>query len=238
MRKMMLTALFMGLFAVAGWCQEVRPLFVTLTHRSDAEVNRGRPQDQPVSLTLPADTLVAVQMLSGVHTRISRVNDPIMAQVLKPVYVGGHLALPSGTLLDGRVTFVRPTGHLHRAAELGLRFERIMLPDGQAESIGAILSTMDTPEKLHLRLDSEGHLSATGGFSWKALLGGFVGLGALGGVRAAMVAPVAVSSVVPLGGAALTGFELLWPRGRDVDLPPETNCRVRLNQPLTVRVQW
>jgi hypothetical protein len=237
MRRAILAVLVTGLFALAAWSQEAPPLF-TLTHRSELGVNRGVPRSEPLSLTLPADTLVAVQMLSGVHTRISRVNDPIMAQVLLPIYVRGHLALPKGTLLDGRVTFVRPTGHLHRAAELGLRFERIMLPDGQAESIGAILTAMDGPEKLHLRLDSEGHLSATGGFSWKALLGGFAGLGALGGVRAAMVGPAAISSVVPLGGAALTGFELLWLRGRDVDLPPETHCRVRLNHPLTVRVQW
>jgi hypothetical protein len=44
---------------------------------------------------------------------------------------------------------------------------------------------------------------------------------------------------VPLvGGVALLGYAALWPKGNDVNVPPQTQCRIRLNYPVTVRVQW
>jgi hypothetical protein len=237
MRNGILAVLAIGFFALGAGAQEGGPFF-TLTRRGAPEVSGNAAQSEPSSLTVPAETEVAVQMLSGVHTQISRVNDPIVARLLQPVYVNGRVALPSGSLLNGRITLVRPTGHLHRPAELGLRFERITLPDGQADSIAAVLAAIDDAKKLHLHLDAEGHLIGSRGLSVKALLGGFVGLGALGTVRAALVSPTAVSALLPLGGAAVAGFEILFPRGSDINLPPETHCRVRLNYPLTVRVAW
>ena len=43
---------------------------------------------------------------------------------------------------------------------------------------------------------------------------------------------------LPATGGGLVGFELLWPRGNDVHVPPETRARIRLNYPVTVRVVW
>lgn len=237
MKKPILAAAIMGLFLLPAKSQETFPPSL-LTHRPrlTAKIRASRPD--PVSLTVPAETEVAVLVLSGVHTRVSHVDDLVTARLLQPVYVNGRLALPSGSLLDGRITLLRPSGRLHRPAELGLRFNKITLPDGQAEPTAAILAAMDNSKALGLHLDAEGHLTGGRAFSWKSLLGGFVGLGALGTVRAAMVGPAAASAILPLGGAALAGFEILWPRGRDVNLPPDTPCRLRLNYPLTVRVAW
>jgi hypothetical protein len=41
-----------------------------------------------------------------------------------------------------------------------------------------------------------------------------------------------------IAGAAVIGYEILWPKGHEVNLPPETRCLMRLNYPLTVRVSW
>lgn len=237
MRNGILAVLAIGFFALSAGAQEGDPPF-TLTRRGAPEVSGNAAQGAPSSLTVPAETEVAVQMLSGSHTQISRVNDRIVARLLQPVYVNGRVALPSGSLLDGRITLVRPTGHLHRPAELGLRFDRITLPDGQADSIAAVMAVIGDAKKLHLHLDTEGHLIGSRGLSVKSLFGGFVSLGALGTVRAALISPTALSALLPWGGAAVAGFEILFPRGSDVNLPPETYCRVRLNHPLTVRVAW
>lgn len=237
MRKAVLGVLLVGSLALCAWSQEVQPGSV-LMRRAEAPAGINSAPEAPSALTVPAETEVAVLMLSGIHTRVSRVNDLITARLLQPVYVNGRVALPTGSLLDGRVTMIRPSGHMHRPAELGLRFDRITLPDGQAKSIAAILASLDKSEQLRLRLDTEGHLIATSEFSWKSLFAGFAGLGALGGVKAAAVSTAALSKVLPLGAGGWLGFELLWPRGRDVNLPPETLCRLRLNYPLTVRVAW
>ncbi|MBI1941288.1 MAG: hypothetical protein HYS33_07250, partial [Acidobacteria bacterium] len=75
------------------------------------------PRGQPTSallaesaadetLTIPAATEAAVQLLSGIHTQVSHVDDPIRAELVQPVSVNGRVALPPGTLLDGRITHI------------------------------------------------------------------------------------------------------------------------------------
>jgi hypothetical protein len=237
MRKTILGLLAMAVCALPAWAQEVGPRSV-LMHRAQAPANLGPHEKAPSTLTVPAETEVAIQMLSGIHTRVSRVNDLVMARLMQPVYVGGRVALPSGSLLDGRITMIRPSRRLHRPAELGLRFETITMPDGQEESIAAVLTALENSAQFRLRIDAEGHLFASREVSRKSLFAGIAGLGAFGGVKAAGAGGAALSKVLPLGSAAWLGYEILWPHGRDVNLPPETLCRLRLNYPLTVRVVW
>ncbi len=193
----------------------------------------------PLTLTIPAETEATVQILSGIHTQVSRVDDPIRARLLRPVVVNGYIALPLGTLLDGRITRIRPPGHLHRPAELGLRFERITLPDGQVEPITAVLADLDNPRRTKTRLDSEGYLKGGRLVAWKSVAGGLAALGTFATLKATIAsASSAAWPALPLGGTALLGYEMLWRRGRDVHVPPQTRCRIRLDYPLTVRVPW
>jgi hypothetical protein len=177
-------------------------------------------------------------MLTGLHTRISQVNDPVTARLQQAVYVDGQIALPPGSILNGRVTRVELAGRMRHPAELGLRFESITLPSGETEPISAVLAALEKPGLAKAKLDSEGHLKGTRGISFKALTGGLTGLGALSIGKATLAAGSAVSTFVPVGGAAVLGFAALWPRGNDVNVPPDTNCRIRLNYPVTVRIRW
>jgi hypothetical protein len=236
MAKTFWAALAMALCTLAAWSQDAASRFV-LTHRSESALMLGSVESPRQTLTVPAETEVPVQVLSGIHTRVNHVNDFITARLLQPVYVNGYVALPSGSLLDGRVTFVRSSGRWHRSAELGLRFERITLPNGQEEPLAAVLGSLEKVPALDFHLDAEGHLVGGRGFSWKSVLVGVAGMGALGGVKAA-TGPAVLSKFLPLAGAALVGYEIAWPRGHEVNLAPETRCRLRLNYPLTVRVPW
>jgi hypothetical protein len=166
------------------------------------------------------------------------VDDLIQARLLEPVYVNGQVALPLGTLVDGRITSIRSARRLNRPAELLLRFERVTLPNGQAEPIRAELAAFDNPGPPKSRLDSEGHLKGTRAFSWKVFVGGFAALGTLVAAKASFASSAALAPWAPAGGAALLTYAFVWPRGNDVHLPPQTRCRIRLNLPLTVRVQW
>ncbi len=225
------------LVALAGWAQEPQS-GARLPHRSQSAPSLAPNSVMPPTLTVPADTEVNVQMLSGIHTRINRVDDLVMAKVMEPVYVNGRVALPSGTLLDGRITIIRPSGHIHRSAELGLRFDKILLPNGEEKPITGLLAQAEMPKSLNLRLDAEGHLRGSRGSSWKSLFGGAAAFGTFGVLKVAAVTGSAMTWALPVGGAALIGYEVLWSRGPEVNLPPETRCRVRLSYPLTVRVMW
>ena len=189
-------------------------------------------------LTVPADTEVKVQVLSGIHSQINHVNDPVIAEVLKPVFVGGKLALPPGSLLDGHITLIRNAGHMHRSAELGMRFDHITLPDGQEKPVAAVLAALEHPEMLDIHLDQEGHLTSNRTRSWKFLVGGVSALGTFGALKLAAVGSAGATIALPLGGAALISYEALWQKGHEVNMPPDTQCRLRLNYALTVHMPW
>jgi hypothetical protein len=238
MTKMISTLTVLIFFVGTCLAQDASPS-LALTPRGEARSTSSSGPALIETLTVPAETEAAVMMLSGLHTRVSRVDDPVTARLQRAVYVDGQIALPPGSLLNGKVTRVQLAGRMHRPAELGFRFESITLPDGQTEPISAVLAALDKPGLPKARLDPEGYLKGTRGFSLKALAGGFTALGALGVGRAAFAASSAVGTFVPLaGGVALLGYAALWPKGNDVNVPPQTQCRIRLNYPVTVRVQW
>jgi hypothetical protein len=190
------------------------------------------------TLTVPADTEASVQLLSGLHTRVSHVDDPVTAELIRPVYVNGRVALPQGTLLDGRVTQVRTAGRMGRAGEIGLRFESITLPDGQEQPIAAYLTGVDDALAGKTRLDSEGHLKGPGGSTWKRIAGGLIALGAVSTAGVSAAGTAALAAILPVGGSAVFSYALILPRGGDVHIPPDTRLRVRLHNDLTVRVHW
>jgi hypothetical protein len=236
MMKLTRAAVFIAALAFSAVAQEAIPT-APLSHRGTFLADLAS-QPKPLTVTLPAETEVNVEVLSGIHTQINRVNDPVIAKVLAPVSVKGKIALPTGSLLDGRITLIRNSGHMHRPAELGLRFERITLPDGQEKPIAAVLAALENPEALDFHLDAEGRLTGNRTISVKAVFGGIAALGTYGALKMAAVGSSGVSLVLPLGGAALIGYEAFWRRGREVNVPPDTHCRLRLNYPLTIRVPW
>jgi hypothetical protein len=228
-------AVFMVVFALTAMAQDFS-LGESLSHRMTT--NESASAAERATLTVPAETEVKVQVLSGIHSQINHVNDPVVAEVLKPVFVEGKLALPPGSLLDGHITLIRNAGHVHRGAELGMRFDHITLPDGQEKPVAAVLAALEHPEMLDIHLDSEGHVTSNRAVSWKAFAGGFTALGAFGALKIAAVGSAGATLALPLGGAALISYEALWRRGREVNMPPDTQCRLRLNYPLTVHIPW
>ena len=235
MRYLRQAAIFIGVVAITAMAQEFNP-GAQLSHRNTTD--ESAITAERVALTVPAETEVRVQVLSGIHTQINHVNDPVVAEVLKPVLVEGKIALPPGSLLDGHITMIRGAGHLNHSAQLGLRFDHITLPDGQEKPIAAVLAALEHPELLDIHLDPEGHLTSNRAMPWKGLAGGFGALGAYAALKVAAVGSAGATIALPLGGAALITYEALWHRGREVNMPPDTQCRLRLNYPVTVHIPW
>ena len=119
--------------------QEVLPP-LELPHRDGQGLARIESTKQSETLTVPSETQVSVEMLSGIHTKINRAEDLVTARLVQPVYVNGRVALPSGSILDGHIMTIQNAGFVHRPAKLRLRFDKIVLPDGQGESIGGVIA--------------------------------------------------------------------------------------------------
>lgn len=192
----------------------------------------------PSTVVVPAETEAEIQLLSGIHSGVSHVGDPFAAQLVRPISVDGQVVLPAGSFIEGRITSIRPAGRMRRAAELGLRFELVTLPDGKNQAISALLMNLDALPRTHTQVDSEGMLKGTSAGTWKRLTAGFLGLGAASAIGTQIAGAAALGLTVPLGGGAVLGYSFLVPKGNDVHVPPDTQMRIRLRHPLTVRVDW
>jgi len=205
---------------------------------SSAAANNQSVVIMPSTVTVPAETEADIQMLSGIHSSVSHVGDPFAAQLVHPIRIGDQVALPAGSVIDGHITYIRPAGRLRRSAELGLRFDVVTLPNGESLPISALLTTLDAMPQTHTSVDSEGVLKGTNDGTWKRLAGGFVGLGAVSAIGTQIAGAAALGITLPVGGGAVLGFSFLAPKGSEVHVPPETQMRIRLRRPLTLRVNW
>jgi hypothetical protein len=190
--------------------------------------------DSSPLLTVPAETEASIVLLSGIHTKITQVHDPVEGQLLSPVYVNGQLALPQGTLLYGRVTNVRSAGRVHRPAEIGFRFDEVSLPDGETEPVTARLAALENPGIM--KVDREGDLKGGRQFSWHFMTGALIGAGGLA-VIPKVAGATAAASAGSIAAAGIVGCLVLFPHGPEVHLPPDTHCRVRFDYSFTVRAQ-
>jgi hypothetical protein len=192
----------------------------------------------PAIVIVPAETEAQIQLLSGIHSGVSHVGDPFAAQLVSPITINGQVVLPVGSLIGGRITYIRPAGRLRRPAELGLRFELVTLPGGQDQPISALLTGLDAKPRTNTALDSEGILKGTGAGTWKRLTGGLLGLGVFSAIQTQVASTAAMAATLPVSGGAVLGYTFLIPKGNEVHVPPDTQMRIRLRHPLTLRVDW
>ena len=82
---------------IVGTClaQDAHPT-LALTTRGVAAAPTASGAASLETLTVPAETEAAVTMLSGLHTRMSQVNDPVTAQLQQAVYVDGQIGCVDG----------------------------------------------------------------------------------------------------------------------------------------------
>ena len=180
-------------------------------------VNAGVPAYREV--TLPAGTVLPVELTTRVGSEISSIEDPVRGTLRRPVVVGGVQAFPAGTAVVGHVTAAERSARVKGRARIAFRFTTID-PPGDAERL---TMRTDTVSRLAQATKKQDAAKIGGGAAGGAIIGGILG----GGDGAAKGAAI--------GGAAGTGV-VLSTRGKEVTLPAGTPVSVRLSAPLTVRV--
>jgi len=208
---------------------------VLLFHRAVPDPAAAARTTTAPTLTVPAETLIKARMLTGLHTLVSHVDDPIAAEITQPVYINGHLALPTGTLFDGHITSVRHPGRMRHAGKIAFRFDYVTLPSGEQIPVSAVLSSLEHVPGVKGGLDSEGHLEGRRKASWKSLLTGFLTVGGLTTAKIAVAGSAALTVAAPASAAAFLGYEIFLMHGGNVSVPPNTGCHIRLNSSLTVQ---
>jgi hypothetical protein len=171
------------------------------------------PPDETVSSGLVAvGTELDVRMQTPLNSGTTRVEQRFEATTLVDFRQGGSLLIPAGSIVRGFVSSVRPAGRIDRTGSLTLSFDQIVIRERTFPLRASIVQALDPKE--------QGDLTRIGA---GAAIGAIIG-GVLGGAKGALV------GVLIGGGGTIASSE-----GADVDLPPGTILRIRIDQPLETR---
>jgi hypothetical protein len=165
----------------------------------------------PTSPTeIPVGTEFDVRLQSRLNSGTARVEDRFDATTVVAFERNGRVLAPAGSVMRGIVNAVTPASRgLSRKGELVLVFDRFTI-SGRTYSVRATVMQA---------LQAEGDTTkVAAGAGVGAIIGGI-----LGGVRGAL------AGILIGGGGTVAATE-----GNDVDLPPGTVLRVRLDAPLDV----
>jgi hypothetical protein len=171
-------------------------------------------------VTIPAGTVLPVELRTAVGSATSKVEDPVRGTVRRAVAIGGVEAIPAGSVVAGTVTEAERSARVKGRARIGLRFSSLDTP-GDAERLRIRTATYVREAEGTKKKDAA---TIGGGAAAGAVIGGIVG----GGDGAAKGAAI--------GGGAGTGV-VLSTRGKEVSLPAGTAINVKLTEPVTMRVR-
>jgi hypothetical protein len=171
----------------------------------------------PKKITVPAGTIITVQLGSSISTKTARAGDNFSASVAQPVSVNGEVVIPSGSNATGTVTDSKGMGHFKGGALLAITLNSVDVK-------GASYQVQTSP--------SEHSISGKGKRS-AVIIGGGAGLGALVGGLAGGGKGAAIGAAAGAGagtaGAAFTG-------NKDIVLPAESTVSFKLLQPVDVKM--
>ena len=201
-----------------GSMWETRPSVQPSTPDVEAEPP-APPAKEFVDLTIPSDSVIGMQLENTLSSEKARVEDRVEARVTRDVRVGGRVAIPAGSLVEGSVMEVDRGGKMRGKARLAIRFHTVTLADGT---------------RLNLKTESIVREGASPAGESAAKVGGAAVGGAilgaiLGGGRGA-----AIGGAIGAGGGSAA---VMASDRNPVTIPAGTTVTVRVQQPATVTVE-
>ena len=185
----------------------------------DPSLDVAPPEAMLVEYEIAADSVIGLQVETGISTRTADVEDSVEARVTRDVMVADQIAVPAGTRVLGSVVLVEQAGKLRDASRVGVRFHTLVMDEG--------LRVPVVTETIYREGDPKGRDSV--GKIGGAAVGGAI-LGAIfGGARGAAIG----GSIGAAGGTAAAVSTEAEPAG----LPPGTRLTVRLSRPAVVTVE-
>ncbi|MCH8948019.1 MAG: hypothetical protein IH789_10405 [Acidobacteria bacterium] len=81
-------------------------------------------------LTVAAGEQLLLELETSLHTRHTQQGEHVYFITVDEVLVGYRVAIPRGSDVRATVTTIKRPGRIKGRAEIGLRFEEVILPDG------------------------------------------------------------------------------------------------------------
>ena len=171
-------------------------------------------------LSIPRDSILLVELESGLSTDASQRGDRFQARVIEPREF-------AGAIVDGRVSRVKRAGKVKGRSELQLEFETIHLPDGRTTALKAdVVELIDMGNR-----DDAGTVDSEGGVKGRSStkddvsrVGASTGIGAIIGAVVGGGQGAAIGAAI---GAGVGTGSVFTKRGQDVRLSRGQQMKIR-----------
>jgi len=102
--------------------------FISLNAQTDSSIYQ-----------LPAGTLIRLQMDNEINSTVARVNDTFTAATAAPVTIREAVVVPTGTIIEGRITKVKRASSGGKSGSLEVSFQTMRLANGIKLAIEGVL---------------------------------------------------------------------------------------------------
>ena len=173
--------------------------------------------------------LIKAKLSETISTETTRQGTEFSAVLSAPVMREGQVVAPAGSVLSGRVTYVRGGTHFNGGAAIHLEPRSITLPDGSAYMVRA--RVIDTQDWDKTKVDDEGTIEHRTSVK-KAL--GVVGLSTGGGAAAGAMMGGAPGALIGAGVGAGAATIVWLKQDTQAELPKDLELTFSLTEPMSV----
>ena len=189
------------------------------------------PHADAHQITIPAGTRIPIALKNTISTKANHEGDPIYAQSTFPVVINEKIVIPEGTYVQGKISSIKPAGHIKGRAEVLVHFTSLIYPNGYTVLLPGSIENAPSVENGKVK-DKEGTIQGDSNkgktaatIAAPAANGALIGAVAHGGEGALIGAGV--------GGAVGTAIAALT-RGNEVKMGPGTTLEVVLQRDVPV----
>lgn len=174
-------------------------------------------------------TLIKARLREMLSTETTQPGTDFSAVLSAPLMRDGVVIAPAGSVLEGRVTYVRAGTRFNGGAAIHLEPRSITLPDGSAYTVRA--RVIDTGDWDKTKVDDEGTIEHRNNMKKAAAA---IGLSTGGGAAAGAMMGGAPGAVI--GGAVGAGAAtIVWlKQDTQAELPKELELTFSLTEPMSV----
>lgn len=174
-------------------------------------------------------TLIKARLRESLSTVATQPGSRFSAEVSEPVTQEGRVYIPTGSVVEGRVTWVSYGKRIGGRAAIHVEPQRVTLPDGTEYKIRA--RVIDTSSWENTTVDNEGTIIRKDNVKGTLQAGGLAAGGAMAaGALMAGPAGALVGAGVGAGAAAIVWFK----QDRQATLPKDLGVIFSLTAPLSV----
>jgi hypothetical protein len=173
------------------------------------------PAPQPVTVTVPANTIVTVRTIDSIDSKTNHAGEVFKASLDAPIVADDKVIVPAGADAYIKLVSASSAGRMTGRSELGLELSGIVF---QGKTYNVVSSDVKQS-------------GASRGKRTAATIGGGAALGALIGAVAGGGKGAAIGAAV--GGGAGTGVQV-FTKGQQVKIPSETRLDFTLQQPVEI----